>query len=89
MDGAWFDEGESVSEYEGALISFSVRRKSPVEDTWIVTLPLVGGQSRQVVEFDAQDLEDAKFAACLRVFAYLARVGDDVAHAMKSRRKHG
>ena len=85
MEGAWFDDGES-SEYSGSLITFSVRRKARDEDVWIVTLPLVGGQSSQKLEFEAQSLDDAKLAACLRAFKYLAHVGDDIAHAMKSRR---
>lgn len=86
MIGAWFDDGEVQSEYCGALISFTVRRKRAEDDTWIVILPLVGGQSSQVLEFQAQDLDDAKLAACLRAFDYLRHVGDDVANAMKSRK---
>jgi len=87
MDGAWFDEGESGSEYEGALISFSVKRKTPSDDIWVATIPRLGGLSRQVIEFDAQSLEDAKLAVCLRIFNYMQHVGDDVANAMKLRRR--
>lgn len=85
MDSAWFDDGDS-SEYCGMLISFSVRRKTKDDDTWLVTLPLVGGQSSQTLEFTAQDLEDAKLAACTRALKYLAHVSDDVVAAMKARR---
>lgn len=85
MNGAWFDDGDA-SEYCGMLITFSVRRKTRDDDTWVLTLPLVGGQSSQVQEFQAQDLEDAKMAACLRALKYLAHVSDDVVAAMKARR---
>lgn len=85
MSGAWFDDKDS-SEFCGDLISFSVRRKMRDDDIWVVTLPLVGGQTAQVLEFTAQDLEDAKFAACLRATEYLGRVQADVVAAMKGRR---
>lgn len=82
----WFDAGDS-SEYCGSFITFSVYRKTPTGNVWVVTLPLVGGQSAQVREVQAADLEEAKLAACNSALKYLMHVSEDVVHALKSRRK--